>query len=225
MFRGYDQGMASSRLVIKLVRHGQSKANTEEIDPQFIGDFRTPLTALGEEQAREVGRQLGSEFFERSLVYVSPYERAQQTLREIMSVAAGSQPLAVYEDPRLREVDHGYSDVKDQAPLRERHGWFYYRYKDGESPADCYDRVSGFMESLMREVERKEAERVLLVTHGLALRCFVMRFLHLTVSEFERTENPGNADIVTIARRAAFVDTPSLEKGNWAVSGLKWQGQ
>ena len=216
--------MPSSRLVIKLVRHGQSKANTEEIDPQFIGDFRTPLTALGEEQARHVGRVLGNEFFDRALVYVSPYERAQQTLHGIMAEAKGSAPLGVYEDPRLREVDHGYEDIKGQAPLRERHGWFYYRYKGGESPADCYDRISGFLETLMREVERKEAERVLLVTHGLALRCFVMRFLHLTVNEFERMENPDNGAIVTLARRAAFVDTPTLEKGNWAVSGLKWMG-
>jgi len=214
--------MLSSRLVIKLVRHGQSKANTQEIDPQFVGDFRTSLTPLGEEQAREAGRQIGPDFFDRSLVYVSPYERAKQTLHGIMEVATENQALGIYEDPRLREVDHGYSDVKEQESLRERHGWFYYRYKGGESPADCYDRISGFLESLMREVERKEAERVLIVTHGLALRCFVMRFLHLTVGEFEKMENPENGDIITIARRAAFVEPPSLEKGSWAVSGLKW---
>jgi hypothetical protein len=39
-----------------------------------------------------------------------------------------------------REVDHGYEDLQAQEAKRERHGWFYYRFNGGESPADCYDR-------------------------------------------------------------------------------------
>lgn len=37
-----------------------------------------------------------------------------------------------------------------QSELLKIHGWFYYRFRGGESPADCYDRASSFLESMMR---------------------------------------------------------------------------
>lgn len=209
-------------LVIKLVRHGQSLANANAFDPQLAGDFRTPLTELGVAQARAAGEAIGREFILGSLVYLSPYLRTRQTL-DAMLLGAGAtreDPLGVYEDPRLREQDHGYGNLKDQAQKRETHGWFYYRYEGGESPADCYDRTSGFLESMMRQVERKDASRVVIVTHGMALRCFVMRFLRLTIEQFEVIENPQNGDVVTIGP-SELVDDPYAECGPWRVSGLK----
>ena len=108
--------------------------------------------------------------------------------------------MRVYEDPRLREVEHGYTDVRAQEALRRTHGWFYYRFEGGESPADCYDRTAGFLESMMRQKDRKKASQVLIVTHGLTVRCFAMRFLHLRVEDFDRMLNPANCDIITMAR-------------------------
>ena len=114
----------------------------------------------------------------------------------------------------------GYGrDVTSQEELRKRHGWFYYRFRGGESPADCYDRASSFLESMMRQVERKGAERVLVVSHGLFIRCFVMRFLHLTVEDFDRLANPRNCDIVTIADKTTIAD-PVFVSGRWGVDGL-----
>lgn len=213
----------SAPLVLKLVRHGQSLANTAEYDPQAQGDFRAELTPRGVEQARQAGLELGTEFLRGALVYASPYRRAQQTLGAIFDATGGAElPCGVYEDPRLREVDHGYGDIKRQERLRETHGWFYYRYEGGESPADCYDRVSGFLESLMRQVERKAATRVLVVTHGLALRCFVMRFLHLTVAEFESLQNPANGAVVTLAPPDLLeaLPGPKLVRRRFGVAGL-----
>lgn len=208
-------------LVIKLVRHGESLANVSAFDPQKSGDYRTPLTPRGEEQAASAGTAIGGEFIRGALVYTSPYLRARQTLEGIFgATGARDHALGVFEDPRLREVDHGYSDVKEQEPLRETHGWFYYRYQGGESPADCYDRVSGFLETLMRQVGRRSAERVLIVSHGLALRCFVMRFLHLTVEEFERMKNPGNGVVLTLAPRGTLAKYGYATDG-WEVDGLE----
>jgi broad specificity phosphatase PhoE len=156
------------RLVLKLVRHGESLANVGHVDPQRLGDFRTPLTERGAEQARLAGVRVGAEFLRGALVYHSPYHRTRQTLAALMDGAGArrEEALGVYEDPRLREQDHGYSDVAKQHAMRETHGWFYYRYEGGESPADVFDRVSGFLESMMRQVERKSAERVLIVSTG-----------------------------------------------------------
>jgi len=104
--------------------------------------------------------------------------------------------------------------------MRETHGWFYYRFRGGESPADCYDRTSSFLESMMRQVERKQAERVLIVTHGLTIRCFVMRFLHLTVDEFDVLANPKNCDVITLGDRTAMKE-PLFVSGDWGVEGLR----
>ena len=117
-------------------------------------------------------------------------------------------------------MEHGYQDVDAQEEAREVHGWFYYRFKGGESPADCFDRVSGFIDSLMRQVDRKERERVLVVTHGLSIRCFVMRFLHLTVETFETLANPANCDVITLAPRGTIAD-PQFTTRHWAVDGLR----
>jgi broad specificity phosphatase PhoE len=211
-------------MLIKLVRHGQSKANTHEVDPLAIGDFRVPLSDLGIQQTRAAGARLRADFLKSARIYTSPYLRARQTLRGLLEGAGlptdpENMPV-VYEDPRLREVDHGYCDIRSQQELRERHGWFYYRYSGGESPADCYDRTSGFLEGMMRQVQKKHVENILIVTHGLALRCFVMRFLHLSVEQFETIRNPDNCDIVTIAHRTTL-EAPQFTWGDWGVAGLR----
>lgn len=209
---------------IKLLRHGESEANTNELEPRDVGDHNIPLTERGQGQALAAGRALGREFFEGALVYASPYRRTRETLQGVLEGAgldeSAKQSLALYEDPRIREVEHGYSDVDDQSDLRSTHGWFYYRFKGGESPADCYDRTSSFLESLMRQVERKNAKRVLVVSHGLTIRCFVMRFLHLTVEEFNAMANPGNCAVVTLSVTESVRDS-LFSSGRWTATGLE----
>ena len=192
--------MTDLSLTIKLVRHGESDANIGKVSSLDVGDHMIPLSERGREQAREAGRRLGREFVESALVYRSPYRRTRETLDGILEGASvDASGVRIYEDPRLREVEHGYDEVAAQEELRNRHGWFYYRFRGGESPADCYDRTSNFLESMMRQVERKKVGRVLIVTHGLTIRCFVMRFLHLTVEQFDSLANPANCAIVTLA--------------------------
>lgn len=208
-------------LVIKLVRHGESLANVGALDPAEVGDHTIGLTPLGKEQARAAGQSLGAAFLDRALAYCSPFRRARETLDGLLEGSCvPREKVRVYEDPRLREVEHGYTDVQAQEPLRRTHGWFYYRFHGGESPADCYDRTSGFLESLMRQAERKQAQRVLVVSHGLTIRCFVMRFLHLTVEQFDATANPANCDIITLAPWAEL-ENPLFTSGKWGVIGLR----
>jgi broad specificity phosphatase PhoE len=208
-------------MLIKLVGHGESLANVGAVNPAEVGDHTIALTPLGKEQAREAGQHIGPDFLDGALAYCSPFRRARETLAGLLE-GAGVSPvrLRVYEDPRLRKVEHGYADVRAQEPLRRTHGCFYYRFHGGESPADCYDRTSGFLESLMRQAERKRAGRVLVVTHGLTIRCFVMRFLHLTVEQFDTMANPANCDIITLGPKEAVAE-PLFSSGRWSVSGLR----
>lgn len=211
---------------IALVRHAQSKANTREVLPQQHGDHAIELTEEGERQAVDTGVGL-REFMAKGdiLVYRSPYVRTRQTTSRIL-IGANSESLPIYEDPRLREVEHGYGSVEDyerQQELRVKYGWFYYRFDGGESPADCYDRVTGFVESLWRQAERKKAKRALIVSHGLTIRCLVMRFLHLSVEDFDRMANPKNAS-VTLLRCSTNEDDHKgavFRRGRWSVHGIE----
>lgn len=206
---------------IKLVRHGQSAANAGDVCPQAVGDHTIGLTPAGREQALAAGRGIGSAFLADALLYCSPYRRTRETLAGLLE-GAGVDPAGrrVYEDPRLRELDHGYGDREAQQELRRTHGWFFYRYAGGESPADCFDRTSTFLESLVRQAARKKVRRVLVVTHGITIRCFVMRFLHLTVEDYDRMLNPGNCDVVTVAPRGELAG-PQFTSGTWGVVGLR----
>jgi broad specificity phosphatase PhoE len=210
-------------LVMKLVRHAESEANVGRMIAHEVGDPNIPISEKGREQALAVGNKIGRNFVDGALVYSSPYRRARETLG-LIHEACGLPPLerrrGLYEDPRLREVEHGYEPTEQQEELRKRHGWFYYRFRGGESPADCYDRTSSFLESMMRQVERKQAERVLIVTHGLTIRCFVMRFLHLSVEEFDVLANPHNCDVITIADATSLVE-PQFVSGHWGITGLR----
>jgi broad specificity phosphatase PhoE len=211
-------------LTIKLVRHGESEANAGRVDPLVTGEHTVPLSDDGRAQARAAGRAIGADFIRGALIYESPYLRARQTTDTLLEGAgldaALPDQLRRYEDPRLREVDHGYEPIEPQGELRKTHGWFYYRYKGGESPADCFDRTSNFLESMMRQIERHQAERALVVTHGLTIRCFVMRFLHLRVEDFDRIENPDNGVVVTLGDQSAIGEC-AFVSGWWGVSGLK----
>jgi broad specificity phosphatase PhoE len=207
-------------MIIKLVRHGQSMANTGEVRTADVGDHTVELTALGQKQALEAGRQVGREFLEGALAFCSPFRRARQTMAGVLGGAGvDAEAVRVFEDPRLREVDHGYVDVDAQEGLRRTHGWFYYRFNGGESPADCYDRTSAFLESMMRQSARKQAERVLVVTHSLTIRCFVMRFLHLKVEDFDQMAGLANGSVVTLAPRDEL-QSPVFTSGRWGVVDL-----
>lgn len=208
---------------VRLVRHGQSAANTGEQLVQDVGDHNISLTALGEQQATEAGVRLGPSAVENALVYCSPYRRTRQTLAGLIRGAGlEAGDVRVFEDPRLREMEFGFEepDLEAARQLRNRHGWFYYRFEGGESPADCYDRTSAFLESMMRQAERKQVENALIVAHGLTIRCFVMRFLHLTVEEFDLMRSPGNCDVVTIAPTTELVG-PQFTSGSHGVVGLR----
>jgi broad specificity phosphatase PhoE len=206
-------------MMIKLVRHGQSHSNTGEVLPHEVGDYGISLTANGIEQAQAASHAIGQDFIADSLLYCSPYKRTRETAAVIVRTANLPQGKKIYEDPRLREVERGYMDEEPQHHLRKVHGWFYYRHAGGESPADCYDRTSAFLESLMRQAARHDTKKILIVTHGMTIRCFVTRFLHLTVEQFEMMANPSNCDIITIAPAVDLTD-PVFTCSQWGVDGI-----
>jgi broad specificity phosphatase PhoE len=188
--------MARPRRIV-LVRHGESEGNADDTVYEREPDHALALTAKGRLQAEERGHALRDLFGdERVSVYVSPYRRTHETFG-LFRLDPGV--VRVREEPRLREQDWGNwqdrDDVRLQKAYRDAYGHFFYRFAQGESGADVYDRVGAFLESLFRSFEDPgHPPNVLLVTHGLTMRLFCMRWFHWSVAEFESLSNPGNAE-------------------------------
>ncbi|MEV6684177.1 histidine phosphatase family protein [Streptomyces sp. NPDC051578] len=186
---------------IVLVRHGESQGNADDTVYEREPDHALRLTPTGREQARQAGARLRELFGdERISAYVSPYRRTLQTFRELR---LDPTRVRMREEPRLREQDWGnwqdHDDVRLQKAYRDAYGHFFYRFAQGESGADVYDRVGSFLESLYRSFEAPDhPENVLLVTHGLTMRLFCMRWFHWSVAEFEALSNPGNGEFRTL---------------------------
>ena len=93
-------------------------------------------------------------------------------------------------------------DVEELRRIRRdriEYGTFYYRLPDGESGADVYDRVTTFLETLHRDFSKPNfPENAVIVTHGLTLRIFLMRWFHWSVGHFERVRNPRNGEVVVM---------------------------
>ena len=218
-------------MIIKIMRHALSGANTGAEDTAVIPDHKISLMPEGIALAKQRGQELRKFLKKDCAIFSSPSRRTLQTTANVL-VGAGiiesvddelPSPMKILQDPRLREVEHGHggqAQVDAQKTERDRVGYFYYQLKDGESPARAYDRCSGFLESFMRQMHRKKKKKALVVFHGLSIRIFVMRFFHLTVEQFDMMENPHNCDVITIGPKNK-IQNPQFTSGRWAVTGLR----
>lgn len=134
---------------IILVRHGESKENDGcgGISPCHS----TPLNPRGAEQAKQAGSLIRDLLDSncpswKIYVYVSPYECTRSTLREMGCALPRSRLIGVREECRVREQDFGnFQDAQKMRQLKEirnQFGRFFFRFPEGESGADVYDRVS-----------------------------------------------------------------------------------
>ncbi|XP_010550016.1 PREDICTED: phosphoglycerate mutase-like protein AT74H [Tarenaya hassleriana] len=197
---------------IILMRHGESAGNIDAAAYSTTPDHKIPLTEEGRVQAREAGKKMrelissacGGERW-RVFFYVSPYERTRTTLREVGRGFSRRRVIGVREECRIREQDFGNFQVEERMRVvketRERFGRFYFRFPEGESAADVYDRVSSFLESLWRDVDMNRLHvdpstelNLVIVTHGLTSRVFMMKWFKWTVQQFEHLNNFGNCE-------------------------------
>jgi len=194
------------------VRHGESEGNVDESVYRRKPDNRLCLTDKGKIQAREAGQKIAEIIGDDDVYfYVSPYRRAQETLYEIGMQLDRERILGVREDARLREQDFG--NFQDEAmgsfkEARRRFSRFFFRFRDGESAADVYDRITTFRETLRNDIdfgrfgtaEKGRETTVVIVSHGLTLRVFMMRWYKWTVDMFECVRNLQNAGLVIMER-------------------------
>ena len=188
---------------IILIRHGESEANVNQYLFGQVPDYTIELTQQGREQALEAGRRLKEIVGdEKMYFYVSPFWRARSTFEGVAKAFPRGQ-FHYNEEPRLREQEWGYLRCNEEfdkiCKERKEYGTFYYRIPGGEAGSDVYDRVNDFLGSMFRDFKHpKFPPNCVMVTHGLTIRLFIMRFFHLTVEEFEQMLSPANCDLVML---------------------------
>ena len=156
-------------LTLYFARHGQTQANVEH---RFSGNKDTPLTALGLEQAAQVGRILKRELDTApSYRFISsPLARAETTM-EIARQTMGLSATGFVTDNRLKEIDLGVWDqlTDDEAralspSLFEQRGndkW-HVRVPGGENYAEVAARVTDWVQELKSDT--------IAISHGATTR-------------------------------------------------------
>lgn len=213
---------------IILVRHAESEGNVDNAAYTYLPDPQVPLTPKGWRQALQAGERIrqaaetdgpGSSVG-RLFFYTSPYLRSKQTYEGVAQAFAPHEIAGVQEEVQLREQDFGnFQDAEGkrrEKAERLRFGRFFYRFPNGESGADVYDRMTLFEDHLVRDINAGRFagdSSLVLLTHGLAARIFLMRWFHWTVDQFMRVYNPPNAAPVVLERvpdvEAARPDGPT----------------
>lgn len=219
---------------IYLIRHGQSLGNVNRDIHATVPDWKIELTTLGRQQALGAGNDLVEAIGGLRLplgVYISPYRRTRQTWEAMGErLAYHQQPVSfVKEDPRLREQEWGGLRAFEPRPWeeieaeREEYGSLFYRFSHGESGLDVYDRCTGFLDTLYRDMEKPDMpDNILLVTHGYTLRVLLMRWLHWGVEKFHLLANPRNCERFELRldeeRQKYSLVSPMRQKGEapWA---------
>jgi len=226
-----NDGTPMPRMII-LLRHGESLGNVKEHVYQVIPDWCIPLTENGREQARKAGLEILDEIGERKVaVFYSPYSRTVETLESLLEVVPPNRLVLVQEEPRIREQDFGNfqtSEMKEMKQERKRFGRFFYRFPNGESGADVYDRISSFFETLFRQFKRaplcklkaNDEFALIIISHGLTIRLFLMRWFHWTVRFFEKLYNPSNCKPIVL-RRNQDSYLYRLDEESWRTLGME----
>jgi len=167
-----------------LMRHAQTEWNQQK---RVQGQNDTPLTTHGEHQAKEWGRLLKTQPWDR--IIASDIGRALKTAT-LINVSL-QVPLA--PDPLLREQDWGQwtgktlTQIEQEIPLvlppKESKGWEFCP-PDGENRDMVWERSH---RALQEAAARWPGETILMVIHEGVIKCLIYRLLD---RQFLKSEPP-----------------------------------
>lgn len=187
-----------------LIRHGESWANVVRSITQKVPDNYVHLTPKGRRQALDAGKRLKSIIGDESVRFiVSPYNRAKETYNGIAQAFGGPGVQSLIEEPRLREIEFGNydrEDIKELHKAKEEFGPFFYRFPEGESPADVYDRASAFLETLYRMWAQVSEDNYVVISHSTMLLIFIQRFYGMTIDEYYTFESLEHCEFLVLLK-------------------------
>ena len=200
---------------IYLVRHGESEGNVDRTISLTKPDHALNLTERGHVQAKIAGHALQSHIQDypqgpayghrKPRLWLSPYARTRQTAKGLLE--GGLEVSDQREHIGLVEHQFGLFDgIPDEElpkhyPKEHAHykkcedfeGRFWARMPLGESRFDVALRVHQTFGTFKRDEEHHKD--IVVVTHGVVIRAFIMQWCHKPWEWFEAEPNPGNCSI------------------------------
>ncbi|MDG6927673.1 MAG: 2,3-bisphosphoglycerate-dependent phosphoglycerate mutase [Nitrososphaerota archaeon] len=183
-----------------LVRHGESLWNKEN---RFTGWVDVPLTANGENEAREAGKLIREAGIEFNVAYTSQLDRAISTLTIIMDELGVKLP--VIKDYHLNERKYGDLQGLNKEETAKKYGQeqvhLWRRSYDvsppgGESLEDTQKRTVPFFRNTILLDITQYKKNVLVVAHGNSLRSIVMYLENIKPEQIVNVEIPTGVPIV-----------------------------
>ena len=220
--------------VLWVVRHGQSAGNVTRDKAHAEGlarialsgrDVDVPLSDLGREQARALGRWFASahEDGRPEIMLASPYVRAVQTAEIFRAEGGCDADEKICIDERLREKEFGILDglttagirelQPEQAGFRKLLGKFYHRPPGGESWVDVIFRLRALMDTVSLHYG---GQRVMIVAHQVVVLC--LRYIIENLSEAEVLAIDRLGDVANCAITEYRFDPQSGRDGKLILS-------
>ena len=203
-----------------VVRHGESAGNVARDAAESQGldrlelssrDVDVPRSDLGRRQAAALGRWTAEQPADTrpTVLWTSPYVRAQQTARIALETAGLDVPVVV--DERLREREFGVLDGLTRRGITEHHpeesarraqlGKFYHRPPGGESWVDVAQRLRAVLDEIRIDAR---GERVLLMAHQVVV--LLVRYVVEGMDERTVMEVDADGEVANCAVTAYVLD-------------------
>jgi len=169
-------------MILLLIRHGQSVANSEG---RLQGQFDSPLTEEGRDQARALAGRLARHIEIPSAIYASDLLRAAKTAE----ILAAALDVPVILDARLREYDIGvltnivWREIETLYPdvwhdLHHSREWA--RIPGEEGTEALHQRLEAALNDI--RAAHSDDETVAIVSHGGSLGTILAHLLGMDVN-------------------------------------------
>ena len=192
-----------------IVRHGQTLLN--QLD-RAQGWADSPLTASGEQAAKELGKSLSSVVFQAA--YTSDTYRAFHTAR-LMLEEHGHPDVPIHQDARLREWCLGVMEAEQNTIFIKRVSeWLggvsfsemnkrlpevatAIKQHDTTGMAETFEQISKRLKELLISVGSAypDGSNILVVTHAFLMKTIIYLF---DFENIERLSKIGNADRINL---------------------------
>ncbi len=213
---------------VYLVRHGESVSNALQKrlkedgkildEDQKLEDAKITLTEKGIWESKEVGEKLAkhlnlnSKEMKKTLVLVSPYERARETFEnanEFMKFDFEDDNVFVLND--LREQSYGAFSMIDKSIKRKNYGNIYDECQRstlsffkpqllGESPADVASRLDSVITFIEKFNAKSPIKNVVVFAHRNVNKCMLMKILNLPAEFYDDFDQSKNAHVICVEK-------------------------
>jgi len=202
-------------------------SNVEKKILTTSADHTIDLSENGKKQATECGKAIKKYLNElprpenlvRNVkIWTSPYKRARETCTRIM-VECKNSITHFGEHIFLAEQQFGLfegipqDEIQSKFPVEYNYyskcvlhgGRFWGQMPLGESRFDVCKRINDFFHEIRVDAQNEGIEDVIIVTHGVTFRCFVMMWFGFTPEYLEEMQNPNNCSVCLLSDKAKYI--------------------